>query len=71
MLNNHVNGRGNTPKLLHACKKQKTLIMEHLSETLSAKFEKCNFHLSLKTILMLAMNIVQPFLTLDGFDQGF
>lgn len=58
ILNTHTNGRGYTPKLLFACKKQKALIMEHLSETIAIKFENSNFKLSLKTILMLALNIV-------------
>jgi serine/threonine protein kinase len=64
-LNNHVCGRGNieitfgfTPKLITSCKRQKAIVMEYLSESLSQKFENFNHHFSLKTILMLALNIV-------------
>ena len=59
MLNDHPFGRGNTPKLISACRKSKVLVMEYLSEPLSLQFEKCGFKFSLKTCLMLAINILK------------
>lgn len=65
MLNTHSLGRGNpainpgyTPKLILACRKRKTLIMEYLSDTLASRFEQCGFRFSLKTICMIALNLV-------------
>ncbi|KAI8895234.1 kinase-like domain-containing protein [Globomyces pollinis-pini] len=63
-LNNHPHGRGYTPKLIQACKKRKTLIMEYLGDTIAAKFEYSGYRFSLKTIIMLAMrmmNLVRDF----------
>jgi serine/threonine protein kinase len=59
LLLNHPYGRGNTPKLICASKKSKALIMEYLSEPLSAKFEKVGYSFSLKTCLMLAINMLK------------
>lgn len=53
------NPLGYTPKLIMALKKRKVLVMEFLSDTISARFEKCGYRFSLKTICMLAMNMVQ------------
>ncbi|KAJ3269613.1 hypothetical protein HDV01_001174 [Terramyces sp. JEL0728] len=65
MLNAHSLGRGSlllivgyTPKLILACRKRKTLIMEYLSDTLASRFEQCGFRFSLKTICMIAINLV-------------
>ncbi|KAJ3345243.1 hypothetical protein HDU91_007425 [Kappamyces sp. JEL0680] len=65
-LNEHRHGRGTpatltlgfTPKLLLALKKKKTLVMEYLSDTVATRFERCGYKFSLKTICMLAMNMV-------------
>lgn len=59
ILNDHPFGRGNTPKLICACRKSKALIMEYLSEPLSLQFEKSGFRFSLKTCLMLAINMLK------------
>lgn len=59
LLNCHKLGRGCTPKLLYSCKKSRALIMEYLSNSLSHQFEKCKFKLSLKTCLMLAINMLE------------
>lgn len=53
-----INSPGNTPKLICACRKSKALVMEYLSESLSHQFEKCQYKLSLKSCLMLAINMV-------------
>ena len=58
LLNEHALGRGATPKLICACRKSRALVMEFLSNSLSHQFEKCRFKLSLKTCLMLAINMV-------------
>lgn len=59
ILNTHQYGRGNTPKLLSDCKKQKILIMEYLNDTLGNKFEKCQKKFSVKTIIMLAIDMLE------------
>jgi serine/threonine protein kinase len=59
ILNNHPFGRGNTPKLICACRKSKALIMEYLSDPLSLQFEKAGYKFSLKTCLMLAINMLK------------
>ncbi|TPX35692.1 hypothetical protein SmJEL517_g02010 [Synchytrium microbalum] len=58
LLNYHKNGRGRTPQLIHACRKDRVLVMEYLSESLGKKFETLAFKFSLKTILMLGLNII-------------
>ncbi|KAJ3319226.1 hypothetical protein HDV06_006605 [Boothiomyces sp. JEL0866] len=58
VLNTHSLGRGYTPKLILACRKRKTLIMEYLSDTLASRFEQCGFRFSLKTICMIALNLM-------------
>lgn len=57
-LNDHEYGRGYTPKLIVALKKRKALVMEYLSDTISARFERNGYRFSLKTICMLAMNMM-------------
>lgn len=57
-LNDHRYGRGYTPKLITSLKKKKTLVMEVLSDTLSMRFDRCGYRFSLKTICMLALNMV-------------
>ena len=49
---------GYTPKLIMALKKRKALVMEFLSDTISTRFERSGYHFSLKTICMLALNMV-------------
>lgn len=58
LLNEHALGRGATPKLICACRKSRALVMEFLSNSLSHQFEKCRLKLSLKSCLMLAINMV-------------
>ena len=57
-LSNHVCGRGFTPQILYACKKQKAIVMEVLSDSLTSKFDQMSHRFTLKTIIMLAMNMV-------------
>jgi serine/threonine protein kinase len=58
LLHHHERGRGYTPKLLCALKKRKTIIMEYLGDTVAVKFEQAQYRFSLKTVLMLALNMV-------------
>ncbi|EGF81001.1 hypothetical protein BATDEDRAFT_88070 [Batrachochytrium dendrobatidis JAM81] len=58
ILNTHKLGRGNTPKLIAACKRRRALVMDCHSESVATKFEKCAYKFSLKTILMLTLNIM-------------
>jgi serine/threonine protein kinase len=72
VLNHHPKGRGGllltsrywrltagrTPKLIMGCRRKRALVMEYLNDTLSMQFEKCAFSLSLKTILMLALDML-------------
>ena len=46
------------PKLLFACRRKKAIVMEYVNQTVSQHFEALNSHFSLKTILMLAINMV-------------
>ncbi|KAI9193100.1 kinase-like domain-containing protein [Polychytrium aggregatum] len=59
ILDSHKQGRGPTPKLIASCKKKNVLIMEYLSDTLSKQFERCNYRFSVKTILMLAIDMLE------------
>lgn len=68
-LNKHVAGRGATPELIMACRKKKAIVMDFLSETLSLKFEKCGYDFSLKTIVMLAIDMVLSFVIIADADQ--
>jgi hypothetical protein len=58
LLHHNEQGRGYTPKLLCALKKRKTLVMELLGDTVALKFEQARYKFSLKTIVMLALNMV-------------
>jgi len=57
-LHGHRFGRGYTPRLITAVRKKKTLVMEYLSETVAARFDKCFHKFSIKTICMLALNMM-------------
>jgi serine/threonine protein kinase len=57
-LNRHPQGRGKTPQLIAACKKDQAIVMQYLCDTVAQRFEKSNYTFSLKTILMLAMDMV-------------
>ncbi|TPX44553.1 hypothetical protein SeLEV6574_g04434 [Synchytrium endobioticum] len=59
LLNFHKNGRGHTPQLIHACRKDRVLVMEYLSDSLGKKFESLRFTFSLKTVLMLSINMLK------------
>ncbi|KAH6572003.1 hypothetical protein BASA50_001570 [Batrachochytrium salamandrivorans] len=58
LLNTHRLGRGYTPKLIAACKKRRALVMDCHSESVATRFEQCNFKFSLKTVLMLTLNMM-------------
>jgi len=57
-LNSHKFGRGQTPRFISSCRKQRLIIMEYLNETLASCFELHNFNFSLKTVLLLAMEML-------------
>ncbi|KAJ1340277.1 hypothetical protein BSLG_005103 [Batrachochytrium salamandrivorans] len=52
------NNLGYTPKLIAACKKRRALVMDCHSESVATRFEQCNFKFSLKTVLMLTLNMM-------------
>lgn len=58
LLNEHRFGRGYTPKLISFVRKEKALVMELFSETISTKFDKLGHKFSLKTICMIALNMM-------------
>nr|KAJ3417241.1 Casein kinase I isoform alpha-like [Polyrhizophydium stewartii] len=45
-------------KLICACKKRRALVMDCHAESVATRFEKCRFKFSLKTVLMLALNMM-------------
>ncbi|KAJ3118167.1 Casein kinase I isoform gamma-3 [Phlyctochytrium bullatum] len=47
------------PRLIAYCRRQKVIAMDFLSETLAHQFERLNFTFSLKTILMLSINMLR------------
>lgn len=64
-LSNHLFGngtlianQGRTPKLVAVCRKSKGIVMEYLPDTIAHRFEKCKMKFSLKTILMVAIDMV-------------
>eukprot|EP00842_Homolaphlyctis_polyrhiza_P000250 jgi/Hompol1/1225/HPOL_002671-RA len=59
LLNSHKLGRGLTPRLICACRKRRAIVMDCYADTIAARFEKCNFKFSLKTIIMLLLSMME------------
>ncbi|KAJ3195071.1 hypothetical protein HK101_001205, partial [Irineochytrium annulatum] len=51
--------RGVSPRLLYASKKRRAVVMEYLSDSLANQFEQRGCYFSLKTVIMLSMEMLR------------